>query len=491
MRSSKLGKSPPGLDADGLGMLRYPSGSVCVNVTVLQGNKEYYFYDSSRDGTTKLLGRFSQGVGFIQWPSGVQRCSITNTGGQMCDEKGCPQQEWPWQVHGKRTGPKRPVDFKMNNNISFRCVDQQTIVAELRLTGQSCIFDLGKKNSDEVETFSDIMVAMKKKGHIGAGMSEMLSHMPTLLERYDLDAKDQGMVAVQLAQKKNWALPQISASGREVQAFSQNLTLPGLSEAVGTVDNITTTIKDFHTAVGLNVTSAASSQREACAQHQSTRKPKGSPFVCKAPEVTKCHHTVCSATVKKRAKAIAPLQPMSVKKIDRELAAAPAGQVVVVLCSTRHDENCKGAEKMMTRLNHRFMREARQKAARTPPPPPKPVEPEEEDGADAGEGGEGGEAKEKPQEAEQYVVPECAIMLNDCARSQVMMKRYDFTICPMYLMYFNGQLIYASNTFNGFEKTEQAFLKQIDNCKKMGGRQQFLPADFSMNMSVKELSSIK
>jgi hypothetical protein len=382
----------------------------------------------------------------------------------------------------------------MNNNLSFRCKDIETIVVELRLTGQSCVFDLGRKNSDLVETFSDKMVKMKKKGHLGQGMSELLAHMPTLQERYDLDARDQGVVAVQQAQKHNWALPQISASGREVKSFCQSLTRPGLAEAVGTMDSVTSTIKDFHTAVGSNVFNSAASQREAVLQHQSTKKPKGSPFVCKAPEVTKCHPTVCSATVPRRAKSIAPLEPMSMKKIDKEVAMAPAGQIVVVLCSSRHDENCKGAEKMMTKLNHRFMREARQKAARMPPPPPKPAEPEDAEGGAGGvaaaeESGAGG--VEKKAQEDQYVVPECVILLNDCARSNVMMKRYDFTICPMYLMYFNGQLIYVANTFNGFEKTEEAFLKQIGQCKKMASRQQFLPADFSMNMSVKELSSIK
>jgi len=99
--------------------------------------------------------------------------------------------------------------------------------------------------------------------------------------------------------------------------------------------------------------------------------------------------------------------------------------------------------------------------------------------------------KKKKSDDEPYIVPEVCILLNDCARTNVAMKRHDFTICPMYMMYFNASLVYMSSTFNGFERTEKAFLAQVQLCKKMGGRQQFLPEDYSMNMSSKDLSDIK
>jgi hypothetical protein len=203
-------KPPAGLDANGCGMLKYPNGTVCVNVVMFKGNKEFYFYDSSGDGN-KILGKFSQGVGFIQFPSGVQRCMITNKGGRVCNDKGNTFLEWPWQVHGKRTGPKKPIDFKMNNNLTFYCIDQQTIFVELRLTGQSCKFQLGRKYSDKVETFSDMMVSMKKKGPLNTGMADFFAHTPSLVDRYVMDSKDIGTEAIKRAQAHNWALPQISA----------------------------------------------------------------------------------------------------------------------------------------------------------------------------------------------------------------------------------------------------------------------------------------
>ena len=71
--------------------------------------------------------------------------------------------------------------------------------------------------------------------------------------------------------------------------------------------------------------------------------------------------------------------------IDKVVAQSPPTQLVVVLCSTRHDENCKAAEKMMARLNHKFVRDAQAEAARQPKPPPKKVASEVVEDGGAGE----------------------------------------------------------------------------------------------------------
>ena len=121
-----------------------------------------------------------------------------------------------------------------------------------------------------------------------------------------------------------------------MKSFCKSLTREGLSSVVGTADSITSTIKrefhsfeatlilfyqnfsrlleDFHTAVGNNVQMASTQQKEAAIHAQSKRKPKGCPFVCKAPEVGNSGQ-VYSATVPRRAKAIPPLQPMSTSNL--------------------------------------------------------------------------------------------------------------------------------------------------------------------------------
>jgi hypothetical protein len=82
------------------------------------------------------------------------------------------------------------------------------------------------------------------------------------------------------------------------------------------------------------------------------------------------------------------------------------------------------------------------------------------------------------------------IELIDCARSNAIMKKHDFVICPMYLWYLNGQLVHMGGTFNGFSKAEEDFYEQVELCKKKGARGQYLTDSHQLGMSVKELSSI-
>ena len=68
-----------------------------------------------------------------------------------------------------------------------------------------------------------------------------------------------------------------------------------------------------------------------------------------------------------------------------------------------------------------------------------------------------------------------------------MMKRFDVTRCPIFCIYYAGQLVHCAPTLNGFGKLESDLLAQLQISRTAGQRGKFLPENFSLNMSKHEL----
>jgi hypothetical protein len=341
--------------------IRYPSGRVAVMINVIRGNKYFYFYDLNNQGS--LLANFIDTgggcEGFVQYPSGKQRCIINTRGGMLCDASGNPQKEWSWYLHGKKAGLKAPIEIKLNNNMRFTCTDEHHIKVTVKVSGREEVFNVAKVPL-EGENFSEMMMSRHKTGKLGASMTEILGKtVPTLRARQKKAAVNPGVVAVKNAQKHGWNLPRISASGRETKSFCENLTLDGLDATVRGCDNLSGTLKGFRTSIGKNVDSA---------QYKPSDMGK-----TKAPEAS-VNSQICRAVVKKPKPKVPPLLPISMKKVAHIVSTATAGQVVVVLCSTRHDENCKAAEKMMAGIANRYLKKARRDAAERAFQPAAPAE---------------------------------------------------------------------------------------------------------------------
>ena len=60
----------------------------------------------------------------------------------------------------------------------------------------------------------------------------------------------------------------------------------------------------------------------------------------------------------------------------------------------------------------------------------------------------------------------------------------------MYFMYYNGGLVYASSTFNGYSTSEEDFVIQLGLSRKTGDKNKFYPPNFTMQLNTKKLSSI-
>ena len=68
--------------------------------------------------------------------------------------------------------------------------------------------------------------------------------------------------------------------------------------------------------------------------------------------------------------------------------------------------------------------------------------------------------------------------LLDCGASEELAKRYNFCVYPMFFMYMDSRLVYASKTLNGFGVEPEDCVAQVEKCIVDGQRGRFLPENF-------------
>ena len=62
----------------------------------------------------------------------------------------------------------------------------------------------------------------------------------------------------------------------------------------------------------------------------------------------------------------------------------------------------------------------------------------------------------------------------DMSSSSLLRERYNISTMPMFLMYYNGKLAYASNTLNGYGSTKEDLIEQIQASTADAKRGKFL-----------------
>ena len=74
------------------------------------------------------------------------------------------------------------------------------------------------------------------------------------------------------------------------------------------------------------------------------------------------------------------------------------------------------------------------------------------------------------------------------SQSRLLRDRYNINTMPMYLMFYNGRLAYASNTLNGYGASKNDLLAQVRATVLDAQRGVFLPADFKFNVTDNRLT---
>eukprot|EP00965_Chrysotila_dentata_P246775 6207366-Pleurochrysis_carterae.AAC.3 len=74
------------------------------------------------------------------------------------------------------------------------------------------------------------------------------------------------------------------------------------------------------------------------------------------------------------------------------------------------------------------------------------------------------------------------------SESRLLRDRYNINTMPMYLMYYNGRLAYASNTLNGYGSSKDDLVAQARATLLSAQQGTFLPADFKFSLTDNRLT---
>ncbi|KAF0688095.1 Aste57867_20256 [Aphanomyces stellatus] len=428
------------LGADGCGILHYASGKVLAIVSRVNGAKYSQFFDDSEKDSKRvqILAAFNfAGIGFANYRSGAHRLVTTASGVLLLSEDGAITQEHVWDKTSDDTPLPAPIEFNLNGVLAFRCASRASIEITLRRTRHS-VFQVGKHKSRS-DTYLDKIVARRVDGTLVLDIDP-----PTLVQR---QVEFQGGLEdpVKKAQKHNWTLPRLSASGREVERVHPR---EHLENVMASHNALIARLHTYATAISETVSAETTLQRSI---------PTHSFF---SPINKPCF--VPSHKIKRPAVAPKQLPRLHPKFLDRFLAQNKSTQLVVVLCSDLSTADCIKAEKMLAKIEGAWRDEE------APPDAPPPAESTTDSPK---RGGYADPAPERSQSSRR-------IILVDCATSTLLARRFNFAVYPMYLIYYGGQLGFCGNTFNGFGKSEADFHMQVKTTLRHCQRNQFLPREF-------------
>ncbi|EQC29698.1 hypothetical protein SDRG_12698 [Saprolegnia diclina VS20] len=422
------------LDEDGCGILRYGSGSVLAVISRVDGAKYGQFYDDTRlDGQpTQLLVGFSfGGNGFANYRTGQQRFVATNADVLVAGEDGEILQHYRWDPTSVTALLPHSIDLQLNSVMTLKCSSQAAI--QLTVKHHSLlVFELGRP-----VRASYLNKIQRRRVD---GTLELAIPRPTLVDRQDRQSE----TPTKKAQRYNWHLPRVSASGREVDKVSVQSHLQPLVE---TNKSLVLRLKSYSTAIGQNVHDQVEAQRSI---------PCHSFF----SPIKRQHSYIPSAKIAKPKGIVKTLPRLHPRFLDHMVARMKSNQLLVVVCSNLSTSDCVQAERMLATIEVEW---ATDDAAR-------PLD----DDTPPREHNHGAYEDPAPDRA----LSAKRIVLVDCSTSTLLSTRHNFRVYPMFLMYYGGQLGFCANTFNGFGRSAKDFVAQVKTTIRNCQRNQFLPTNF-------------
>ncbi|KDO20518.1 hypothetical protein SPRG_14276, partial [Saprolegnia parasitica CBS 223.65] len=421
------------LDEDGCGILRYGSGSVLAVISRVDGAKYGQFYDDTRlDGQpTQLLVGFSfGGNGFANYRSGQQRFVATDADVLVAGEDGEILQYYRWDPTSVTTLLPRPIDLQLNSVLALQCSSQAAI--QLTVKHHSVlVFELGRPVR---ESYLNKIQRRRVDGSL-----ELAIPRPSLVDRQDR----QNEMPIKKAQRYNWHLPRVSASGREVDKVRVGSHLQPLVE---TNKSLVLRLRAYTTAIGHNVNDQVEAQRSI---------PCHSFF----SPIKRQQSYIPSAKIAKPKAIIKTLPRLHPRFLDHMVAHMKSNQLLVVVCSNLSTSDCVQAERMLATIEVEWATDDT-------------VRPVDDDTPPLPNHG----AYEDP--APDRALSAKRIVLADCSTSTLLSSRHNFRVYPMFLMYYGGQLGFCANTFNGFGRSANDFAAQVKTTLRSCQRNQFLAANF-------------
>jgi len=428
----------------------YPSGRMAAAYERMGSGFYCYFYADNKVGTT--LSAFSpDGCGYVAFENNSKpRLTSTKTGGTSVNAEGLIDRSWT-----ESKPLKSPIEISVTKNIVFRYANRRQITASLTCQGLTEEYILGDP-PDRMDSYLQKSIGVVK---MGPERGKQILDVDRCREAADaarekreafalkeLGPSKKGHITQDFMQKHSQlrdivrATDDLQASVREgkwnVEVFNNKSQLAAtLGDSLPTLQLDPALMKgDPHSRLLTGMAATQPDTLEALLKDSvfDNRVLPLSNALKGASGRYRADHGTHIKTGRAR------LRELKAREYDTFIAHdAPKGTVVVVCCLAGWLPQCRRVEPGLEQLNGELCA--------------------------AGE-------------------PEFVMCKYDMSNSRLLRDRHNIQTLPMYLMYYNGSLCYASNTLNGYG-TGPADLRAQARATLLTAQQgAVLPTDFKFGL---------
>ena len=410
-----------------------------------------FFYSDNQTGTT-LCAFDPFGCGYAAFEDGKPRLTSRKPGGTYCTEGGQIQQSWG----NTRGGPK--IEFALTSHIAFTYKNRQQITVQLSCQGMVEKYDLGEIPQMAGESYLSKSVGVIKHGPERG--KQIL----------DVDKCRDAAQANRERRQAN-AMKELATAKKSNITEEDMQKHPELREVVASTDALVSTVRngDWHVDVFVSklkmtdtlgdslpslrmdqsklrgnahsqtLTGMAATDPDTLSQllQKSTFPSRALPLsnaIKSASGRYRPEHGTHYKTARRR------LKEIKTKDYDAYIKhEAPKNTIVVVCCLASWLPQARRIEPVLEQLAGELH-------------------------AAAGSGG-----------------PKFELCKFEMSESRMLRDRYNITTLPMFLMYYNGQLAYASPTLNGYGTRKEDMVAQAATTLQDAQRGAFLAEGFKFS----------
>mmetsp|Transcript_13022 Transcript_13022/g.27726 ORF Transcript_13022/g.27726 Transcript_13022/m.27726 type:complete len:490 (-) Transcript_13022:334-1803(-) len=441
----------------------YPSGRMAATYERMPGGFYAYFYADTRQATT-LCTFDPSGYGFVSFEDGRPHLTSQRRGGSLVNESGSIEKSWTESKPLKGGA----IEIQITPQMLFSFRSRRELAMKLTCMGLTEEFVLGDppERADSYLSKSVGVVTMgpeRGKQILDIDKCRQAAEAKQLLKASS--ASNTGMKKANINEdfmQKHEQLREVVRATDELQSsvkaghWDVEVCLPKAMLAQTLGDQLPTlrmgdSLKgDPHNQSLKGMAAMEPDTLEVLLQ--SSGFDKGalplSSVIKGASGRYRREHGEHVRTARRR------LKEVKAKELDTFLnEEVPKGTLAVVCCLAGWLPQCRKVEPALELLNGELFEQAKAKAG--------------EKGA--------------PQSS--FIL--CKF---DMSESRLLRDRYNINTMPMYLMYYNGRLAYASNTLNGYGSSKDDLVAQARATLLSAQQGTFLPADFKFSLTDNRLT---
>lgn len=452
---------------DGGSFAYYPSGRMAAAYERMGGGFYCYLYNdkgsSTGKGSTTMCAFDPSGCGYVAFENGKPRLTSQKHGGTLLRADGSIERSWSAMKPLKGD----PVVLEITPNISFSFKNRNEIRAVLSCQGLTQEYALGEVLKMSTESYLQKSLGVVKMGPERG--KHILDIDKCRQSAHENRMRRQALQPAEVASKARWTeadmqklpeLKQIVRATDELQASVQR----GDWDVKVYVDKaqLTAQFGDSLPTLKLDQTMLKGDSHSQTLEGMAATQPdtlelmlRNSVFDKRALPLSKQikaasgryrpDHGEHYTTRRKR------LLELKDANYETFLSDAPKGTIVVVCCLAGWLPQCRRAEPMIELLNGELQTQSKAGPKGGRPPPP------------------------------------MLLTKFDMCHSRILRDRHNIHTMPMYLMYYDGKLAYASNTLNGFGSSKDDLVEQARQTLADAQGGHFLPADFKFGQTSNKL----